>query len=62
MQAKELRELSEQELSVKELELREALFRLRLRRSSAQADNPAALKQSRRDIARIKICEVEKNG
>lgn len=60
MQAKELRDLSDQELSVKELELKEALFRLRLRRETSQVENPAALTQTRRDIARIKTIQGER--
>ena len=54
MQAKELRELSDDELTVKERELRESLFVLRLRHGTNQLDSPARLLQTRRDIARIK--------
>jgi len=60
MQAKELRDLSDQELDVKEHELREALFRFRLRRGINQLDSPAALIQTRRDIARIKTIQSER--
>lgn len=54
MSAREFRDLSDDELAVKELELREKAFRFRLRRGSNQLDNPAALRQARRDIARIR--------
>jgi large subunit ribosomal protein L29 len=54
MSAKELRDLSDDELTVKEQELRETVFRFRLRRGTNQLDNPAALRRARRDIARIK--------
>jgi len=54
MRARELRELSDQELEVKERELKESLFHFRLRRGTNQLDSPAALKSTRRDIARIK--------
>lgn len=60
MQAKELRELSEQEIAVKEQELKETLFRFRLRRGASQVENPAALTQARRDIARIKTIQAER--
>jgi large subunit ribosomal protein L29 len=60
MAAKELRDLSDQELEVKERELREALFRFRLRRGTHQLESPAALIQTRRDIARIKTIQGER--
>jgi large subunit ribosomal protein L29 len=60
MAAKELRDLSDQELEVKERELREALFRFRLRRGTNQLESPAALIQTRRDIARIKTIQGER--
>jgi len=60
MEAKELRELSDQELAVKERELKETVFRFRLRRGTNQLDNPAALAQARRDIARIKTIQAER--
>jgi large subunit ribosomal protein L29 len=60
MQASELRELSEQELELKEHELRETVFRFRLRRGTNQLDNPAALRAARRDIARIQTIRSER--
>ena len=60
MQAKELRDLSDQELEMKEHELRETLFRFRLRRGMNQLESPAALIQTRRDIARIKTIQSER--
>ena len=60
MRAKELRDLSDQELEVKEHELREALFRFRLRRETNQLESPAAMIQTRRDIARIKTVQAER--
>jgi large subunit ribosomal protein L29 len=54
MSAKEFRDLSDDELAVKELELRETVFRFQLRRGTNQLDNSAALRRARRDIARIK--------
>ena len=60
MRAKELRDLSDQELEVKEHELREALFRFRLRRETNQLESPAAMIQTRLDIARIKTIQAER--
>jgi large subunit ribosomal protein L29 len=60
MPTKGLRDLSDQELEVKERELREALFRFRLRRGTNQLESPAALVQTRRDIARIKTIQGER--
>ncbi|MBI3783046.1 MAG: 50S ribosomal protein L29 [Deltaproteobacteria bacterium] len=53
MEAKEVREFSDDELRVKLVELRESLFLLRLRQGTNQLESPAKLKQTRRDIARI---------
>lgn len=60
MSAKEFRDLSDDELAVKELELQETAFRFRLRRGTNQLDNPAALRRARRDIARIKTIVGER--
>jgi large subunit ribosomal protein L29 len=53
MKAKELRELSIEELQQKRGDLREDLFRLKMRKAVAQLENPVRLRQVRRDIARI---------
>jgi large subunit ribosomal protein L29 len=60
MPAKELRDLSDQELEVKERELRETLFRFRLRRGTNQLESAAAMIQTRREIARIKTIQGER--
>ena len=60
MEPREIRELSDQELALKESELRETVFRLRMRRGTNQLDNPAALSKARRDIARIKTIQIER--
>jgi large subunit ribosomal protein L29 len=53
MRAEKWREMSDQELEHRVAELRENLFRFRLRRGTNQLDSPAAVKTTRRDIARI---------
>jgi large subunit ribosomal protein L29 len=54
MKASEFRELSVEELEVKEKELAEALFNLKFQHATGQLDNTAQLKRTRRDIARVK--------
>ena len=53
MTAKELLDLGPEELDKKEAELREDLFKLRMRAAVSQLENPARIRQLRRDIARI---------
>ncbi len=53
MKAKELRELTTEELQQKRGDLRGDLFRLKMRKAVAQLENPILLRQLRRDIARI---------
>lgn len=62
MGPRELRDLSDQELAAKEAELREVVFRLRMRRRTNQLDSPAALRTARRDIARIKTIQTERKS
>jgi large subunit ribosomal protein L29 len=60
MEPKDLRDSSDDELVVKERELTEALFLLRLRHKTNQLESPARLAQTRRDIARIKTIRRER--
>jgi large subunit ribosomal protein L29 len=62
MQASEYRNLSIEELAVKEKELAEALFNLKFQHATGQLDNTAQLKRTRKDIARVKTILVEKRG
>jgi large subunit ribosomal protein L29 len=54
MKIKEIRDLSIDELRIKERDLVDELFKLKIRHTTGQLDSPAALKNVRRDIARIK--------
>ena len=54
MPSNEFRDATDDELAVKERELTESLFFLRLRHGTNQLESPAKLTQTRRDIARIK--------
>jgi large subunit ribosomal protein L29 len=62
MKASEYRDLSIEELEVKEKELSEALFNLKFQHATGQLDNSAQLKKTRKDIARVKTLLVEKGG
>ena len=54
MELDELREMSPEDLRVKERETREEVFRLRLKLRTNQLDNPASYRRARRELARIK--------
>jgi large subunit ribosomal protein L29 len=49
-----VREMSADELRTKERELQEQLFRLRFQKSLGQLDNALKIRETRRDIARVK--------
>jgi large subunit ribosomal protein L29 len=49
-----VREMSDDELRTKERELQEQLFRLRFQKSLGQLDNGLKIRETRRDIARVK--------
>ncbi len=53
MTAKELRELSENELELKLRDLKEELFNLRFQLAINQLDNPMRISAVKRDIARV---------
>ncbi len=53
MKAKDIRELSSDELSLKLKDLKETMFRYRFQAATGQLDNPIKLRGTRRDIARI---------
>jgi large subunit ribosomal protein L29 len=61
---RELRELSPEELGRRDLELREELFVLMMRRGAGKIENPKRLGTIRRDVARIMtvIGEKKKGG
>ena len=61
MKAKAIREMTRDELGLKEKELKEELFNLRFQMATGQLENPMRLKEVRKDIARTKtvIREME---
>ena len=60
MKLSELRDLGEQELVVKENEMAEELFTMRLRHGLSQLNNPLGIRKARRDLARIKTLLAER--
>lgn len=62
MRASELREQTVEELEQKEKELAGQLFALRLKKVTGQLDNPAKVRQVRRDMARVLTVLGEKAG
>ncbi len=54
MKASEIIELSLEEMHRKETDLKEELFNLRFQHEIGQLENPQKMKQTKRDIARIK--------
>ena len=62
MRARELQELSMDELSQKERDLKEELFNLRFQRATGQLENLMRLTQVKRDIARVKTVLREQKG
>jgi large subunit ribosomal protein L29 len=61
MTASEIRELSRDEMHMKILELKEEFFNLRFQHGIGQLENPQKIRQTRRDIARVKtiLREIE---
>jgi large subunit ribosomal protein L29 len=55
-----IRELGLEELKHKQDELQEQLFRLRVQQSIGQLDNTLKLRETRRDIARVKTILKQK--
>jgi large subunit ribosomal protein L29 len=54
MKAAELRDLAVDDLAVKERDLIDQLFRMRIQKSMGQLDVPDKVRTLRRDLARIK--------
>ena len=54
MKADKVREMSADELAAKERDLHEQLFKLRFQKSIGQLDNALKIRETRRDIARVK--------
>ncbi|MEI7590446.1 MAG: 50S ribosomal protein L29 [Deltaproteobacteria bacterium] len=60
MKISNIREMGAEELTRKEGEMAEELFRLRIRKSTGQLEKHSELGRIKRDIARIKTVRREK--
>ncbi len=59
MKPTEIRDLSEEELEVKEAELKDQLFKLRFQHTLGQLENTMKLNTIKKDLARIKTIQRE---
>lgn len=59
---KDLRDLSNDELQAKAVDLKKELFNLRVQQAMGQIENPMRLRILRRDIAKTKTVLKEKYG
>ena len=62
MKAKEIRNLSVEELNKKLEDLKKDLFMLRMQHATNQLDNPMQLANVKKDIARVKTIIREKTN
>jgi len=60
MKARELRDLTKEELLKKKKDFKEEVFNLRFQHSTGQLENTARMKLLKRDIARIEMALREK--
>ena len=60
MKAKELRELTAEELQKRKKDLKEEVFNLRFQHSTGQLDNTSRMKLIKKDVARIEMVLHEK--
>ncbi|RJQ07302.1 MAG: 50S ribosomal protein L29 [Bacillota bacterium] len=60
MKVDQVRQLSDDELAAKLKELKEELFNLRFQMATGQLDNPMRLRAVRKDIARVKTIQRER--
>ncbi len=61
MKANELKEKSDQELVELERQLRDELFRMRMKHYSGQLQDVAQMRNTRRDIARILTVRTQRS-
>jgi len=58
--AKELREMSDEQLAFTLKEAQESMFRIRFQAATEKLDTPSQMKRTRRQIARIKTIQSER--
>jgi large subunit ribosomal protein L29 len=62
MKAEELRDLHADQLGLRERELTDQLFRMRIQKSMGQLDAPDKIRLVRRDLARVKTVLRQKRN
>jgi len=62
MKAEELRDLGADQLGLRERELTDQLFRMRIQKSMGQLESPDKLRLVRRDLARVKTVLRQKGS
>ena len=60
MELKKMREMSEVELNAELVKMKKALFNLRVQHVTGQLENPIKMRDTKRDIARVKTIIREK--
>ncbi len=60
MELNKIREMSEAELNAELLKMKKDLFNLRFQHVTGQLENPILLRETRKDIARVKTIIREK--
>lgn len=60
MKTKDIRQMSSEELATKVNELKNELFNLRFQLATGQLDNPSSIKGVKKDIARVKTIQRER--
>ena len=61
MKAKDIREMTDEELTAAYAEASEQMFKLKLQQTQGQLENPAKITQVRKDIARIQTVRTERS-
>ncbi|MFP4589741.1 MAG: 50S ribosomal protein L29, partial [Candidatus Acetothermia bacterium] len=60
MRPEDLREMTDEELEEKLVELKSKLFNLRFQKATGELDNTAEIKRTKKDIARVKTIQRER--
>jgi large subunit ribosomal protein L29 len=61
MEAKDVREMSADDLARKRVSLREDIGHLKLRRATSRLENPMKLRETKRDLARVETILRERS-
>jgi large subunit ribosomal protein L29 len=61
MEAKELRDMSVEDLNQKRTSLREEIGHLKLQRATSRLENPMKLRETKRDLARVETILRERS-